>query len=550
MKGECGSKEALYSIVVVDDEAVIRDGIRRHIDWEAHGYRFIAACEDGPTAMEVVAGDPPDVLLTDISMPFLNGLELADVVRREYPRTKIVLLTGYDRIEYAQEAVQLRVSSFLLKPITPQELKDVLAELKEELDREYREMRDRDRLARQLRESLPLLRERFLNRLIQGGVRSDQIAEGFQLCDLRLPDRWIVVVALDSDIDPGDGAADALTRNEIDQLVVRNTLGSLSGDVEPLASFGDIAGRVVFLIDGGTVGAAAQRARECAEQLRACLKPVLGTTVSVGVGTPVDGPGGLSIGYKRAVSALSYRFVAGPDRVTEYAEFSGETAVDDRRSELEALTPAILSFSPVGAGFGDSRHQIAEVIDQLRAAGGDIGRSQSVLFRVLSRFLDWIDELGIEDSAVFDSESPFDILRSFKTLDQVEQWFNAVLEQLEAELQHKREHRAARKAGEAREFIRSNYTNPDLSLEDVCRAIGAGTSYFSQFFKTHTGKTFVEYLTAVRVEEAQKLLVSSSLLTYEIAAQVGFRDANYFSIIFKRVTGKTPTEFRKLNSGE
>ena len=123
-------RHSMYKLLLVEDDAIIREGIRENISWEKLGFNFIGECEDGNQAIIAIDKSKPDVILTDIYMPFLDGLELADYVSKKLPATKVILITGYDKFDYAQRAIKLNVYDFILKPITPDELIKILKKIK------------------------------------------------------------------------------------------------------------------------------------------------------------------------------------------------------------------------------------------------------------------------------------------------------------------------------------------------------------------------------------------------------------------------------------
>jgi len=169
--------EYLYSFVIVDDEPEIREGIRDTIPWEQLGFTFKGAFANGKEALEYIELNPPDVLITDINMPFMDGLVLSELVLQRSPGTKVLIISGYDDFEYARKALQLQVHDYIVKPITPSEFKDILCRLKEILDKERAEEQDIKRLKLQLAENLPLIKERFLNQLITGVIPDEELYE-------------------------------------------------------------------------------------------------------------------------------------------------------------------------------------------------------------------------------------------------------------------------------------------------------------------------------------------------------------------------------------
>ncbi|HUX22634.1 MAG TPA: response regulator, partial [Spirochaetia bacterium] len=206
----------MYKFLIIDDEPVVREGISENIDWASHGYTLVGACRDGREGIAAIEELCPDVVLTDICMPFADGLELAAFIADRYPETKTILLTGYDEFEYAQEAVKLKVSDFLLKPITAEELRAILDRVRLELDEERRRKEDLYTLRRQLQESLPLLRERFFNRLIRGEVLEPEVSAKLALLGIELSGPVFNVVLIDPDrVEAGD----ELTRLGIENAV-------------------------------------------------------------------------------------------------------------------------------------------------------------------------------------------------------------------------------------------------------------------------------------------------------------------------------------------
>ncbi|EXX84966.1 hypothetical protein BG52_09485, partial [Paenibacillus darwinianus] len=167
----------MYRIVLVDDEAGVRESIRRRIAWNEHGFECMADCEHGFDALEAAERYAPDVVLTDINMPFMDGLELTRRLSGLYPNTKVIILTGFDDFEYAQQAVKLKVNDFILKPVTARELTAVLDKIRAELDDEKSRREDMELLRRQLHESMPVLRERFLERMVSTDVSAREMKE-------------------------------------------------------------------------------------------------------------------------------------------------------------------------------------------------------------------------------------------------------------------------------------------------------------------------------------------------------------------------------------
>ena len=164
----------LYKVLLVDDEEDIRVGISRKMDWSGLGFELVGEAENGRDALELAESVQPDVVLTDIKMPFMDGLELCSILTKRLPGSKFVVFSGFDDFEYAKQAVRMNVSEYILKPINAAELSAVLQKLKEQLDTERTERQNQETLRERYEESLPVLRSLFLSRLLEGRVDLDE----------------------------------------------------------------------------------------------------------------------------------------------------------------------------------------------------------------------------------------------------------------------------------------------------------------------------------------------------------------------------------------
>jgi two-component system response regulator YesN len=470
-------------------------------------------------------------------MPFVDGLELAAYISESYPRTKTILLTGYDEFEYAQEAVKLRVNDFLLKPITADELRELLDRVRGELESERKEEQDLDRLREQLSESLPILRERFLNRLIRSAATEAEIRQKLGLLDLELPGPCYVALVVDPDqLEPED---------ELSRLAVQNTVSdSLSGRYAAV-TFRTPREETVVLLSVPRSSTAQSRAIECAEVLSEAIENRLDTPVSIGAGYAVEDLRELESSYREARTALDYRLVLGPNQIVTIQQLQGSNGRDqsaDRGSERSRLIASVKRGSSE-----ETRQAVRDIVTAYRESGKSIEECSVAMQRLLADLLNAFEALGVTYDEILGPEAnPFRRLGELKTLDAVEQWFCDFQQHARDLLASRREEQSKRKAVEAEEYIATRYTEPGFSLGQLCAALSVSKSYFSAIFKAHTGMTFVEYLTHLRTERAKELLQLQDMKSYEVAERVGFRDPHYFSLTFKKQTGQSPTEYREL----
>ncbi len=542
---------AVYRIAIADDEATVREGMRDRIDWPQHGFELVAVCADGQETMRAVEEHRPDVVLADICMPFVDGLELAGGISERFPETRVILLTGYDRIDYAQQAVRHNVTDFLLKPITPAELRAVLDRVRGQLDEDCEERRRRQVLLEQLEASMPLFRERTLNAIVSGestrtGRRTQRVQRSLQLCGLSFDDPALAVAVIDRDDQPNDERTPE--QPEIDAMQMEEILASITGDpgCAPAAWFRTGDGPFAAIFGAAEEEHALRKATEFCESAVSRVKDAGEFTVSAGIGLPVEGISLLARSFRQAREALSYRYRAGGGSVTEFRDLS---ATPSATGENDSPGTDEVTLSVKTADREDTRRAIEAFVRTLRGAARTASAAQTELVRLLVDLLQAASALSIESDEILRDVSPFRGILEARTLEQAQSAVDEVACRIHDAIEARRADRSRQLALDAKQFIDTRYSDPSLQLADVCRAVGAGSSYFSEVFKRETGRTFLEYLTSVRMEAAKSLMCTASSPMYEIAEAVGYRDPHYFSAMFKRYAGVTPTRYRKSIAG-
>lgn len=290
-----------YRVLLVDDEEEIRAGISRKIDWDSLGFTLAGEADNGEEALELAELVRPDVVLTDIKMPFMDGLELCRRLKRVLPAAKTVVFSGFDDFEYARKAVGMGVSEYIMKPINAQEMSGVLLRLKDQLDQQQAERRDMESLRRRYEESLPVLRELFYTRLLDGQVRSEQIGDRAARYEIQMPDGPWTVALFDV-----DSLEDAEQRDELLLLSVQGFLTKYTNL--------DCVVRTVLYNDSVALLAQTDQTYtllEELERLRALALNYLGLELTVGVGLSCPALGELRQSTEGARSALDYRVLMG-----------------------------------------------------------------------------------------------------------------------------------------------------------------------------------------------------------------------------------------------
>lgn len=416
----------MYNVMLVDDEEEVRLAIEKKINWHELGFDVVATAENGQDALEKALENQPDVVMTDINMPFLNGLEFSKQLKSELPATKVVIFSGYDEFEYAKEAIELSAEEYILKPIDADELHNVFARIKVRLDDEFDKRRNLETLERYYQESFPIFREQLLIGLIEGHIDSGKI------------DSII--------LDYGDG---------------------LKGDFYAV----------------GTINLSFEQESHINNDKRRLLSVSLTQLVK-----------------ERIASHENYFCVNYLGNVIVLGSFKSADEYDAFELELDQICK--LSYKlleiPTVAGVGTIVASLEKLNDSYKA----------------SKEAATYSALYFENQAV-----------SIRDLEAKKNGSDLI--------------------DKAQKYIADNYKDSTLSIDKICSELNVSSSYFSSLFKKNLGMSFVTYVTNLRMEKAVWLLEHTDEKAYIIAGMVGYDDPNYFSYVFKKAYGISPSKYRQ-----
>ncbi len=527
----------MYRLLFVDDESIIREGISSCISWDSLGFELVSMLENGQQAIEYVRTNPVDIIISDIKMPKIDGLELSRLVSGEFPQTMILLLTGYDDFEYAQEAVRYNVSEFLLKPITARELTEVLVQVKKKLDEQKQTIDEQRELKEKLERSFPLLRERFLYRMISGKLDTASIEERrgyFQWTDLEGLYQIVVV-----DIPPTWDDLARITLYEHLRKLLDSSDEIISNRDENLVLLLQQSADAVTKCAYDSVLTLEQRGELLAKRAFSFIASCHDDPVSIGCGEVVDDLGLVVVSYRGACNAVDYLRVLGHSKIMHISEIRDKKTISPEGFNL-------LSHNLLEQLKGGSRRATEQALEAIFTYFEKhyltLHEASFYLVRLQSQLLDFLQEMDLIRPE--DEHLPLKT-EFFVSINQARGFFTKMVQRIEERILEKRNDLTSSRIDKAKAIIANRYSDKDFSLKDICDELFLSTSQFSLLFKEGTGKTFVEYLTAYRIEEARMLLKSTSMRGYEIADRVGFADPRYFSIIFKKLTGMTPMEYRR-----
>ena len=502
-----GKKMERYKVILVDDEAEVIDMIEKKIHWNDLGFEVAGSATNGVKALELVEKLQPDVVLTDIKMPYMDGLELSRRLNREYPNIYIMLCTGFDEFEYAKEAVHLEIKEYMLKPVNATELSESLTNLKHTLDREREEKLNVKKLNDYFQEVLPKLQSNFFICVIFH-TSENHVPEGMNPLLLsmsvereikqRLMDQW----------------------NCREFIYMGNTLLILELDAED---------KITQITDA------------CDRFCRWAYR-IMGAVVTAGIGTVCDSLYEISLSYERAREAVSYRVLYGTKRAINIGEIVPKEQIKPVQSEesrMQTLFRAIrigdsAEIERAAHGEMEKLHKNTETMSQYNLA----------TMEIVSGFFKFCTDNSLDFNKI--SGNMQNIYEKVSQMDEssLTAWIVQMSETISEKLKCARNSSARRLIVEAQNIVQERYMEADISLDEVCAVLGVSNSYFSSVFKKEAGKSFISYLTDYRMDIAAEMILNTDEKSYTIAEKVGYLDANYFSYVFKKKFGVSPSKYR------
>lgn len=519
----------MMKVFLVDDEIAIRENLRNSFPWEENGFQLVGEAPDGEMALPMIRDLNPDILLTDIRMPFMDGVQLCDEVKRMMPWVNVVILSGYDDFSYAQQAISLGVREYLLKPITAQELGRALRRVADQIAEERSAQESMKSLRRDVASGNQFLREKLLASLFtEEGDRfeDEQLMRQMRAMGVNLAANCYAVIDI------------AFPLKEEARARARAALSDLA----------EATGGSVFTC-GMPHGA---RALVLGDNERDCEERAYSFASSAAQLPQLENCGELLLSIGETVSdyydirrsmqsARHVRHVAAGQR--EERRIIGVGELNDRTTTLDSLELSPLYERLQYAASGEVEAILAEYAGVL--GGGAEGGLAMAYLRVAAviaaRRL--VTDAGAEPQQVLDEALIAEALRA----DSVE-GLGAARALLTAAIDCR--DRSGRGPGDtpvgrARAYLSRRFADPNLMLQDVAGEVGMSQSHFSTVFAQETGITFTQYLTGLRIGKAKELLEATPLRSSEIATAVGYNDAHYFSYLFKKHTGVTPSDYRK-----
>ena len=533
---------------LAEDEIVVRENIKKMVPWEQYGFELVGEASDGEMALPLIKKLKPDLLITDIKMPFMDGLTLCKVVKKEFPDIKIVILSGYDDFNYAKEAIGIGVEDYLLKPITKNAFLERLCEIRSRYEHEKSQREYYEQFHREMQEYEQNSSRDFFEGLISGTTDMGEMYERADKLGLDIVAEAynILIFTLESE-NAAAGQSEtyseweARAREKIEGLFADHSYAMLFRN--NVFSYG-----VLVKEQKDNPG---KNTRDCVESIREILSDApAGQPWFIAAGEPVERLSNMKHSYNTAAQTYARRYLYD-GHILYYRDLKEEELAKDdgrylKKVDINAMDPAIIQKF-LGSGLKEETGNF--VRDYFHAIGKEpmtsmVFRSY-VILNVRFSVLSFLNRMGYCASALEESDTE-------DALEQGGASMEAAMAYAEKILQKAIEIRDENSGNKNRdilehsiEYIKTHYMDENMSLNAVAQVANISANHFSALFSQNIGQTFIEYLTGIRMEHAKELLRCTGKRASEIALEVGYKDSHYFSYLFKKTQGMTPSDYRK-----
>lgn len=535
----------MFKIFLVDDESSVRESLRDNVMWQQYGFQLVGEAADGEMALPLIRKLNPDLLVTDIAMPFMDGLALSRIVKQEIPHIKIIIISGHGDFEYARQAIQIGVDQYLLKPVTRLAMQKSLQEVRKKLEEEQAKEDSLEKLREDMQEYEQFSKKNFFEKVFEGELTVQEIYEEAQKYSLEMnaPCYNLAMVSLRE-------------KQEENRSIWDSRL--LAGKREELMRyFQRYPEYLIFRWSIHVYGILMKGEAEQMEELKArCQEGIIRICSGhdrdmewcCAMGEPVGRLSLLPQVYNKVNHMMSYRFLKPgqhiltmePENLVPRQEGMGtlkDVAIAQTNPEI------IRKFLLRG-----QEEEIENFVDSYLESQGQALRSRIYRdYLVLSiRFtaISFVEKLGYSAQDLLENTYTEKMRTLSLSPEEMKPYMQELIHRAIGLAHQAIDSRSKRMIHKAMGYIEENYAKDSISLSEAAHAAEVSPNYFSAIFRQEIGMTFTEYLTKKRMEKAKRLLRQTERNSGEIAAEVGFKDPHYFSFVFKKTQGCTPKEYR------
>ena len=533
----------MYKVFIVDDEPSARLGLSECFPWEQYGCVVVGEAENGKEALDKISRLKPDIVLTDVKMPYVDGIELAKQINLRFPEIKIIFISGYNDIRYLKEAFHVSAIDYIFKPINLKEVERVIGKATGSLGNEQKQQALILRMESQLIQSMPFLKEKFFMTLIRDNdFRKEELEKKMKFLNISFPADGlysIVLVSVDSSAEIFGERSER--DSQLLSFAILNVLQELLERIFIGYSFEESRGEYVCIIC--LKRRQQENIMEFAEEVQKNLLQSLDLSITIGIGAPVESLEELRNSYHNAAKAVSQRLFIGQNKVIVMEE---EEAEEQKRfqpdfGQIERLS----GFLKAGETQAVERELESFFLEVSRHHEMSKQYIQSLCMNFFLLPNQLLYECGEEAEQYMKNElRQIEDFYKLETLSEMKLFVMERCRRVCAYFESRRDSKQRSLIRRIQEIIKQRYAE-NITINQIADEVFFSATYLSFIFKQETGQTINDYITFVRIEKAKELLADPTIRSYEVCRSVGYQDAGYFSKIFKKYTGCSPSQYRE-----
>lgn len=539
-----GTGVNMITAMIVDDEPIIRKGIKTEIDWESIGIQVIDEAANGRDGLAKALIKKPDIVITDIKMPIMDGIKLSAALKEKLPKTKVVFLSGYSDVDYLRQAIKLNAVDYLLKPVSLQELVNLMVKLKSRIEQETVDYKNQLLSNQLLIRNLPWIRNKCINQFIGGSITEEEFryqAEKVMHINLTGPTYQMVAFNIDN-------YYQMVSRGEKETDLLKYAVSNIASEILEKAAR-------VTICDGGdstllallSTEAAVGEVVECCKEIQFYIRKYYNISVTIGIGEKVEQLSELKISCLQAKKAVESKISEGNNRIIVMNgdannKNTGAKLFLSAKEEKELIEKTELL----------SKIQMQQVLDDLFRKyfyGQPVDRktAEQLCMNLILIAVRELQQGQLAPEEVLQQDYYYyDEISKYETLTDLELWIKSIFNKVLYALETQRSSKYKNIVTAGIEYVKNHYKD-NIMVTDVANYVFVTPNYFSKVFKEETGENFTEWLGKYRIECAKQLMTRQpNMKNYQVAEEVGFSDYKYFTYIFKKHTGYTPNTYKQL----
>lgn len=516
--------------MLIDDEVLILNGLTKLIDWEGLNLRIKHTALNGEEALDIFRHSPADIIITDITMPKMSGLQLIKEIKKFNNDARFIILSGYDDFSYAKQAISLGIDNYILKPINEQELEATLENIVEKLKKSESTPIIEGK-------KLEMIRENILYRWMQNAISFYELEERNEILDIDLRKDYYCIGVIKLDIEQDHSRNFSDLYDEIRKYV--------KDSVRTIEVFNDLDSNIVCIYCGNVFENIKDEFRRLLSGIVESIKEKYKINIFVAIGSIESSYKNASKSYDNAKILMDYSLIVGYNRIVDYssADQKNMGILLEKLIDSEKLGKALLS-KDIDTAF----RYIDEVFDKIYSLKNikpeDI---QNAALKFLLEFNDISNELGISLSS--EDENIKKIIMGIFKIGKASELKSIIKEKCKFIIEKMKSNQEVRSPIIQRilAYVNENYYE-EISLKTLGVRFHINPSYLGQIFYKEVGEQFSDYINRVKNEHAKTMLLTTNLKINEIAQRVGYSDNSYFYKKFKEIYGVSPNVLRNTKS--